>query len=129
MVAAEDGREASDSARAAIYAPLECSVDAVVAAPHTESAIKLSGVGFDGYPSFVARCTGTPAEDVFLMLCFDREGRETRIVHTTLHVSLKRALELVTRERVLRALSATASALGRMGMAQPRIAVSGLNPH
>ena len=128
-VAAQHGESALDSARAAIAAALKRDVEAVVAAPQTESAIKLAGIEFDGYPTFVARCTGTPEEDAFLMLCFSHEGREIRIVHTTLHVSLRRMLELVTGERVERAIRATDTALRAIGIATPRIAVGGLNPH
>jgi 4-hydroxythreonine-4-phosphate dehydrogenase len=128
-IAAAHGLSALDSARAAIESAISGDVDAVVAAPQTESAIQLAGVEFDGYPSFVARCTGTTPEDAFLMLCFEHGGSEMRIVHTTLHVSLRRALELVTRERVEHAIRATAAALRRIGIRAPRIAVSGLNPH
>jgi 4-hydroxy-L-threonine phosphate dehydrogenase PdxA len=128
-IAAAHGLSALDSARAAIESAIMGDVDAVVAAPQTERAIKLAGVEFDGYPSFVARCTGTAPEDAFLMLCFEHDGSEMRIVHTTLHVSLRRALQLITRERVERAIRATAAALRRIGIRAPRIAVSGLNPH
>ena len=128
-LAAAHGLAALDSGRAAIEAALRHEVDAVVAAPMTETAIKMAGIEFDGYPSFVARCTNTPIEDAFLMICFEREGREMRIVHTTLHVSLRHAIELVTRERVLHSIKAAHTALKRIGVASPRIAVSGLNPH
>ncbi|MGZ5126735.1 MAG: PdxA family dehydrogenase [Burkholderiales bacterium] len=129
QLAAAHGESALDSARAAISAAMTGEVEAVVAAPQTESAIKLTGIEFDGYPTFVARCTGTPAEHAFLMLCFDRDRRETRIVHTTLHVSLRRALDLVTQPRVEHVIRATDTALRRIGIASPRIAVAGLNPH
>jgi len=128
-IAAPHGEAALDSAKAAIDAALAGEVDAVVAAPQTESSIKLAGIEFDGYPTFVARCTGVPPEDVFLMLCFEREGAEMRIAHATLHASLRRAIKLVTRDRVLHAIRSTDSALRRLGLASPRIAVSGLNPH
>jgi 4-hydroxythreonine-4-phosphate dehydrogenase len=128
-IAAPHGEAALDSAKAAIDAALAGEVDAVVAAPQTESAIKLAGIEFDGYPTFVARCTGIPPEDAFLMLCFDSHGTEMRIAHTTLHASLRRAIELVTRSRVLNAIRSTDSALRRLGIGSPRIAVSGLNPH
>jgi 4-hydroxythreonine-4-phosphate dehydrogenase len=124
-LAAVNGRAALDAAQAAIEAALAGKVEAVVAAPQTEAAIQQAGVAFDGYPTFVARCAGTPADDAFLMLCFDR----TRIVHTTLHVGLRRAIELVTRERVERVINATHRVLVRIGIAAPRIAVAGLNPH
>ncbi len=124
-IAAAHGRAAVDSARAAIQAAMAGRVDAVVAAPQTESAIKAAGIEFDGYPSFVARVTGTPVDDAFLMICFD----DKRIAHVTLHVSLAQAIRLVTKERVGRALAAVDGALKRMGVARPRICVSGLNPH
>jgi 4-hydroxythreonine-4-phosphate dehydrogenase len=124
-VSAVHGQAAVDSARAAIAAAQAGEVDAVIAAPQTESAIKAAGIEFDGYPSFVARCTGTPIDDAFLMICFD----DKRIVHTTLHVGLARAIQLVTRERVERVIQATQRALQQMGIARPKIAVSGLNPH
>lgn len=124
-VRAAHGRAACGAAQAAIQAALDGRVDAVVAAPQTETAIKLAGIEFDGYPSFVARCTGVAAEDAFLMICFD----DTRIVHATLHVSLRQAISLVTRERVAAVIRAADTALRRIGIAKPRLAVSGLNPH
>ncbi len=100
-------------------------VDAVVACPQTQSSIAAAGIAFDGYPSFVARETGTDPEAVFLMLVSDR----LRIAHVTLHVGLRAALERIDRPRVLRALRAVDGSLRDLGIAEPRIAVSGLNPH
>ncbi len=128
-IAAPHGEAALDSAKAAIDAALAGEVDAVVAAPQTESSIKLAGIEFDGYPTFVARCTGVPPQDAFLMLCFDHDGTEMRIAHATLHASLRRAIKLVTRDRVVNAIRSTDTALRRIGISYPRIAVSGLNPH
>ncbi|MCS6931043.1 MAG: 4-hydroxythreonine-4-phosphate dehydrogenase PdxA [Acetobacteraceae bacterium] len=122
---AETGRAALGSAAAAIRAALEGRLHAVVAAPQNQAAIAAAGIAFDGYPGFLAQQTGLPPEDVFLMLCFDA----TRIVHLTLHVPVRRALELITGERVLRALRAADAALRRMGVARPRLAVGGINPH
>lgn len=122
---AETGHAALGSAAAAIRAALEGRLHAVVAAPQNQTAIAAAGIAFDGYPGFVAQQTGLPPEDVFLMLCFDA----TRIVHVTLHVPVRRALELITTDRVLRALRAAAAALKRMGIAAPRLAVGGINPH
>jgi 4-hydroxythreonine-4-phosphate dehydrogenase len=125
QVRAVNGRAAVEAARAAIEAAMRREVAAVVAAPQTERAIKAAGIEFDGYPSFVARCTGVPVDDAFLMICFDR----MRIAHATLHVSLRRAIELVTPARVERVVRAVHDTLRRIGIAAPRIAVGGLNPH
>jgi len=43
--------------------------------------------------------------------------------------SRRRAIKLITRERVVHAIRSADSALRRLGLASPRIAVSGLNPH
>jgi 4-hydroxy-L-threonine phosphate dehydrogenase PdxA len=122
---AETGRAALGSAAAAIGAARAGRLHAVVAAPQNQTAIAAAGIAFDGYPGFVAQQTGLPPEDVFLMLCFDA----TRIVHVTLHVPVRRALELITTERVLRALHAADAALRRMGIGTPRLAVGSINPH
>jgi 4-hydroxythreonine-4-phosphate dehydrogenase len=128
-IAAAHGRAALDSARAAIEAALQGAYDAVVAAPHTESAIHAAGIDFDGYPSFVARTAGLAPQDGILMLCLQWQGREVRIAHVTLHASVARALAAISPERVLKVLRATREALGKLGIEQPRIAVSGVNPH
>lgn len=125
VIAAEHGRAALDAAGAAIDAARAGLVAGVVACPQTEAAIHQAGIDFDGYPSFVARRTGIAPEDAFLMLCFDA----TRIVHATLHVSLARAITLITPERLARVLAATHATLRHHGISAPRIAVSGLNPH
>lgn len=128
-ITAANGLAATQACAAAIAAAQAGELAAVVSAPQTEAAIHAAGIEFDGHPSFVARCTGTPVEDAFLMICYGHEGREMRVAHATLHVGLRRALELLTTERIAHAIRATGGALRRMGIAKPRIAVSGLNPH
>ena len=119
------GRASLAAASGAIRAALDGDVEAVVAAPQTERSIAAAGIQFDGYPSFVARETGTPVEDVYLMICFD----QSRIVHATLHLSVREALKLITRERIERVIRVTDASLRKLGIARPRIFVSGLNPH
>lgn len=125
----EHGRAALDAARAAIRGALAGEYAAVVAAPHGEAAIHAAGIAFDGYPSFVARTAGLAPEDGILMLCFVHEGREVRIAHVTLHAGVAQALRMISKERVLRTIQAVDKAMQQLGIANPRIAVSGLNPH
>ncbi len=119
------GRASLASASRAIKAALAGEVDAVVAAPQTERSIAAAGIAFDGYPSFVARETGTPVNDVYLMICFD----QSRIVHATLHVSVREAVALVTPERVERVIRVSDASLRKLGIVRPKIFVGGLNPH
>ena len=99
--------------------------DAGVACPQTQSSIKAAGSEFDGYPSWVARRTGTDPEDVFMMLVSDR----LRIAHTTLHVGVREALGQIDTHRIVRVIKATRTALHCIGIGTPKIAVSGINPH
>jgi len=120
---------ALDAAETAIRGALEGKYQAVVAAPHVEATINAAGVKFDGYPSFVAKVCGLPPEDGILMLCFSHRGREVRIAHVTLHASVRNALGGISRERVSKTIQAVGQHLERLGMANPRIAVGGVNPH
>jgi 4-hydroxy-L-threonine phosphate dehydrogenase PdxA len=128
-VDAAHGRAALDSAQVAIEGALAGDYHAVVAAPHTETAIHAAGIAFDGYPSFVARTAGLAPEDGILMLCFGHEGREIRIAHVTLHASVMNSLSMITQPRVMRTIHAVWETLKKLGIEKPRIAVSGVNPH
>jgi len=128
-IAPEHGRAALAAAEAAIRGALAGDFHAVIGAPHTETAIHAAGIAFDGYPSFVARVCGLRPEEAVLMLCFAHEGREVRIAHVTLHVSVAQALEMITTGKILGTIAAVDQALKKLGIAEPRIAVSGVNPH
>ena len=119
------GRAALAYAGRAIELARAGQVHAAIAGPHNQSAIRAAGIDFDGYPRFLAERTGANPDSVFLMLI----GAERRIVHVTLHMGVRQALEVIRRKRVLETIRATASALSRMGISRPRIAVSGVNTH
>ncbi len=122
---AVSGRASIAFVGTAVQAALAGDVDAVVAAPQNETSIAQAGITFDGHPSFVARQTGTDDNDVYMMLCFG----DTMIAHCTLHQSVRQAVEAITREKVARVIRVTDRTLRSLGIAKPRIAVSGLNPH
>ena len=119
------GRASIAFCAAAIKTAMAGEVDAVVAAPQNETSIAQAGIAFDGHPSFVARQTGTNEAGVYMMLCFG----DTRIAHCTLHRSVRDSIALITKDNVARTIRATNTALERMGVDKPKIAVSGLNPH
>jgi 4-hydroxy-L-threonine phosphate dehydrogenase PdxA len=124
-VSPEAGRATIAYARRAVALAREGKVDAVVACPHNETSVNKGGLAFDGYPGLLADETGTPRDRVFLMLVSDR----FRIVNVTLHVSLRRALDLLTQDLIVTAAHAADRAARRLGVAQPRIGVCGINPH
>jgi 4-hydroxythreonine-4-phosphate dehydrogenase/1,2-dihydroxy-3,5-cyclohexadiene-1,4-dicarboxylate dehydrogenase len=124
-VDAKAGASAVASATAAIRACQAGEFDAVVAGPHHETAIAQAGIAFSGYPSLLARVCGLPEDSVFLLLV----GGGLRIVHVTLHESVATALARITPELVVAATQAGVRGCRMMGVAQPRVALFGINPH
>ena len=54
---------------------------------------------------------------------------DLRVVHVSTHVSLRRACDLVTKERVLSVIKLAYAAMRDFGIERPRVGVAGLNPH
>ena len=52
-----------------------------------------------------------------------------RVSHVSTHVSLREAIERTKRKRIVEVGRLTHDALCRLGIASPRLAVAGLNPH
>jgi 4-hydroxythreonine-4-phosphate dehydrogenase/1,2-dihydroxy-3,5-cyclohexadiene-1,4-dicarboxylate dehydrogenase len=125
VVAADAGRATVAYAKHAIELVRKGMADAVVAGPHNETAVARAGIAFSGYPGLLAEATGTPADEVFLMLV----SPLLKIVHVTLHVGLRAALDSITPARVAAAARAADRALRLFGIANPRIGVCGINPH
>ncbi|PPR09660.1 MAG: 1,2-dihydroxy-3,5-cyclohexadiene-1,4-dicarboxylate dehydrogenase [Alphaproteobacteria bacterium MarineAlpha11_Bin1] len=119
------GRAILEYAGKAVDLAMAGDFDAVVACPQTQSSIKSAGIDFNGYPSWVARRTKTDPDSVFMMLVSDR----LRIAHVTLHLGIREALNLIDSPRIVRTLAAVKTALERIGLVEPKIAVSGINPH
>ena len=124
-VNAQAGASAVASATAAILACQAGEFDAVVAGPHHETAIHQAGIRFSGYPSLVASVCGQDEHSVFLMLV----GGGLRIVHVTLHESVATALARITPDLIVAATLAGVRACATLGLAQPKVALFGINPH
>ena len=124
-VNAKAGASAVAAATAAIKGCQSGEFDAVVAAPHHETAIHQAGISFSGYPSLLARVCGVPEDSVFLMLV----GGGLRIVHVTLHESVATALARITPQLIVAAARAGVRACGVLGVQSPRVALFGINPH
>jgi 4-hydroxy-L-threonine phosphate dehydrogenase PdxA len=100
-------------------------IGAIAAAPHSETAVNAAGIPFSGYAGLLADLTNTPRDRVFLML----EARGLRIVHCTLHESVRSAIDRITPQLVQAAAQAARDTLPLLGFAQPRLCVVGINPH
>ncbi|MCD2191575.1 PdxA family dehydrogenase [Actinomycetospora soli] len=98
---------------------------AIVACPHSETAVAAAGVDFAGYPALLADLRGLRRDRVFLMLV----GGGLRIVHTTLHERLAGALDRLDADTVAAAIRAGHGALRELGIRRPRLCTFGINPH
>lgn len=96
---------------------------AVVTAPLNKKAMQAGGIDQPGHTEILAERTGT--EHVAMMLA----NPELRVILVTIHEPLARVPELITLERELRTLRLAHMACRQAGIAQPRVAVAGLNPH
>src|SRR5690606_34805593 len=56
-------------------------------------------------------------------------GPKLRVVHVSTHVSLEEAIRRVKQQRVEEVIDLALHACQALGIAEPRIAVAGLNPH
>lgn len=100
-------------------------IGAIGAAPHCEAAVNASGTPFSGYSGLVADLLGLPRSQAHLFL----EAQGLRIVHVTLHESVRSAVARMTPQDVIASAHAARQTLQLWGIAQPRLCVVGINPH
>jgi 4-hydroxythreonine-4-phosphate dehydrogenase len=122
-VSAEGGRAAYEYIEQAVRLALSRQVEAMVTAPLNKEALHAAGKQYAGHTEILADLCGIKGT-VMLLTC-----ERLRVSHVSTHVSLREALARLTSERVMRVIQLTHDALVRMGIAAPRLAVAGLNPH
>jgi 4-hydroxythreonine-4-phosphate dehydrogenase len=95
----------------------------LITGPVHKAAINDGGIAYSGTTELLARHAGC---EVVMMLANDI----VRVALVTTHLPLREVPEAVTAEAVTRCIRTTHAALRRdFGVARPRIAVLGLNPH
>ena len=117
------GKAAFDYIRAGIDLALQKRIRAVVTAPINKEALGLADIHYPGHTEILADFSGT--KDFAMMLMND----DLRVILVTIHVSLREATEQLTIPRELTTIRLAHRAMTQLGIAQPRIAVAGLNPH
>lgn len=95
----------------------------IVTAPLNKAALHAAGHYYDGHTGMLAALTGAPSS--FMLLA----SEHLSTLHVSTHVSLREAIDQVTPERIIATVEAGHEHLKSLGMANPRIAVAGLNPH
>lgn len=99
---------------------------AIVTSPMAKSELAKIGFGYPGQTEFLAHACGLPERDAVMMLA----GPTLRTVPLTVHCALADVPALLSHDLICHKARITAHALERdFGIAHPRLAVAGLNPH
>lgn len=122
-VSAMCGKASVEYIEKAIAMAVAGEIDAVVTGPIHKESINQAGCPHPGHTEIFGSLTGT--KDYAMMLV----GGDLRVVHVSTHVSLRTAIERTKKPRIVTVIRLANRALKALGIAQPRIAVAGLNPH
>ncbi len=120
---AEGGRVSFEAVKAATLDAMEGRLDAISTAPINKAVWAAAGLSWRGHTDLLASLTGAP--HVAMMFYAER----LRVVLATVHVPIAEVPTLLTRERIRRTIELAATELPRFGIATPRLALAGLNPH
>ncbi len=108
---------------AAGQACLDGELDGVVTGPVHKAVINEGGIAYSGTTELLAHQAGV---EVVMMLANDI----VRVALATTHLPLREVADAITADSLRKVISTTHQSLRRdFGLAQPRIAVLGLNPH
>jgi 4-phospho-D-threonate 3-dehydrogenase / 4-phospho-D-erythronate 3-dehydrogenase len=99
------------------------SAAGVVTNPINKEALRAAGINYPGHTEIFAAETGV--SNFTMLFYLDGVG----VAHVTTHCSLRQAIDLISAERVLLNIRLLDTAMKRLGVKRPRIAVGGLNPH
>ena len=123
VVSAVAGRAAYQAVTRAVRDAQAGRIDAVTTGPVNKQAWARAGLRWRGHTELLADLTG--AGDVRMMFYAGRLS----VVLATVHVPLAHVPALLTRERLEKTIALAHAELPRFGVARPRLALAGLNPH
>lgn len=122
-VSAEAGRYSGASIAQAIGLAMAGEVHSVVVSPNNKRAMKDGGHEHTGFEEIARHYTGASRSIQILM------GRKYNLARVTNHVPLRQVADICTRERVFTQIQVLKDSLVTVGLSDPVIGVSGLNPH
>ncbi|TQN43997.1 4-hydroxythreonine-4-phosphate dehydrogenase [Blastococcus colisei] len=124
------GRAAVAAIETATRAAMERKVAGIVTGPINKEAIWAAGSEHLGHTEMLGELTGVTQQDtMFVVRNSAAAGHHLRIFFATRHVSLRKAIDQLTKERIQDSIRKAHTALQVFGVDQPRLAVAALNPH
>lgn len=122
-VQAAAGRAAYEYIEYSAKLAMEGKLAAIATTPINKEAIKAAGVRQTGHTEIFAELTGT--RDPLTMF----QVHNLRVFFLSRHVSLRKACDMVTKERLSDYIERCCQALKMLGLPASTLAVAGLNPH
>ena len=98
-------------------------VDAVATTPINKESLRAGGINYIGHTEIFGALTET--EDPLTM--FETNGM--RVFFLTRHVSLRKMLDMITKDRIIDYVKRCMKALEKLGVTDGTMAIAGLNPH
>jgi len=124
------GLAAVKSIEVATQAAMDRKVAGIVTGPINKEAIWAAGSEHLGHTEMLGALTGVTKQDTMFVVRNDAAGgHHLRIFFTTRHVSLRQALDQITRESVGESIVKAHTALKVFGVDEPRLAIAAINPH
>jgi 4-hydroxythreonine-4-phosphate dehydrogenase len=122
-LSADAGRAAYDIIVRAVGDAQQGVVHGIATAPVNKEAFRLAGLPWSGHTDLLAHLTGSSG----VAMLFYSEA--LRVVLATVHIALADVPRALTAASLEHTIGLTARELPWFGIARPRIAVAGLNPH
>jgi len=117
------GEASFQAVKKAIELAMAKEVDATVTGPINKKSINEAGHHFAGHTEIYAHFTGTKKYAMLLV------EDNINVIHVSTHVSLRQAVDLVKKERIVQVIELIVDGLKRLGKTNLKIGVAGLNPH
>jgi 4-hydroxythreonine-4-phosphate dehydrogenase len=122
-VQSEAGRAAFEFIKKSVEIVQNGYANAMATTPINKEALKAAGIPYIGHTEMLGGLTGV-AEPLTMF-----QVHNLRVFFLTRHVSLKKAIEMVKKDRIYNFILKCNNALKSLGIEKPKIAVAGLNPH
>ncbi|WP_107942186.1 4-hydroxythreonine-4-phosphate dehydrogenase PdxA [Metasolibacillus fluoroglycofenilyticus] len=122
-VSAQGGQGAFEYIKKAVELAMADEIQAIATTPINKESLQAAKVPYIGHTEMLEDLAGS--QDPLTMF----EVKGMRIFFLTRHLSLKDAIDQMTKERVRDYLIRCDKALQRLGVENRRFAVAGLNPH
>ncbi|MGD9567692.1 MAG: 4-hydroxythreonine-4-phosphate dehydrogenase PdxA [Sedimentibacter sp.] len=122
-VQAMSGKAAFEYIKEAIALAMERKLDAIATPPINKESLRAAQVPYVGHTEILEDLTNISNPLTMFQV------RNLRVFFLTRHVSLRKACELIKKDKVYEFILRCKTALDVLGVTNPKLAVAGLNPH